>query len=127
MLLVHTTIGISPIEGIGVFAAERIKKGTPVWEFTKGFDLEIPAESIRKLPSPIRETIRKYAYRIPGTDTYILPADDARFMNHSDHPSVRVSQDDSPDVAARDIELHEELTADYSTFDEDFTGFPSSK
>lgn len=122
LLLVSTTIGVSPIEGIGVFAAERIKKGTPVWEFTKGFDLEIPGVSIQKLNSPMKEVMLKYAYRMPKTNTYVLPADDARFMNHSDHPAVLIAQDDGPDIAARDIEPHEELTVDYSAFDEDFTG-----
>jgi len=126
-LLVRTTIGPSSIEGTGVFAAERIKKGAPVWSFAKGFDLEIPGASIRALVSPMKETMLIYAYRVPGTDTYVLPADDARFMNHSDHPAVQVAEDDGPDVAARDIEPHEELTVDYSTFDEDFTGsFPAS-
>lgn len=127
MLLVRTTIGESPIQGIGVFAAERIKKGTPIWEFTKDFDLEIPGESIQKLGSLMKETMLKYAYRMPKTNTYILPADDARFMNHSDHPVVLISQDDGPDTAARDIAPREELTADYSTFDADFTGFHQSK
>ena len=117
-----TTIGVSPIQGIGVFAAERIKKGTPVWEFTQGFDLEIPGESIHKLPPSMKATMLKYAYRIPKTDTYILPADDARFMNHSGHPTVLIAQDDGPDIAARDIEPREELTVDYSSFDQDFTG-----
>jgi SET domain-containing protein len=70
----------------------------------------------------MKETVLKYAYRVPGTDTYVLPADDARFMNHSDHPVVQVSNGDGPDVAARDIVSHEELTVDYSTFDEDFPG-----
>ncbi|MDD4287909.1 MAG: SET domain-containing protein [Candidatus Peribacteraceae bacterium] len=121
MLLVPTTIGVSPIQGIGVFAAERIKKGTPVWEFTQGFDLEIPGASIHGLPPSMKATMLKYAYRVPKTDTYVLPADDARFMNHSDHPAVLIAQDDSPDIAARDIEPREELTVDYSSFDEDFT------
>lgn len=125
MLLVRTTVGNSPIQGIGVFAAEKITKGTPVWKFLKGFDLELPGTAVRALVSPMRETILKYAYRIPGTDTYVLPADDARFMNHSDHPAVGVVDDDGPDVAARDIAPGEELTIDYTTFDEDFTGFPS--
>lgn len=127
MLLVRTTIGPSSIEGIGVFAAERIRKGVPVWSFTKGFDQEIPGTAIRALVSPMKETVLKYAYRVPGTDTYVLPADDARFMNHSDHPAVQVAGDDGPDVAARDIALGEELTIDYAAFDEDFVGFPSAR
>ncbi|HAS34453.1 hypothetical protein A3J91_03515 [Candidatus Peribacteria bacterium RIFOXYC2_FULL_58_10] len=125
MFLVHTTIGPSPLHGVGVFAAEHIKKGAPIWEFTKGFDLQIPTQAIQNLAPPMKETIMKYAYRVPGTDTYVLPADDARFMNHSNRPAVRISSDDGPDIAAHDIEPHEELTIDYSTFDEDFTGsFP---
>ena len=126
MLLVRTTIGPSSLHGIGLFAAQSIKKGTPIWEFTKGFDAGISGKSIRELISPMKEIMMKYAYKVPGTDTFVLPADDARFMNHSNHPAVHVSQDDSPDVAARDIASHEELTVDYSTFDEDFTGSFSS-
>ncbi len=126
MLLVRTTLGLSPIQGIGLFAAEHIAKGTPVWEFKKGFDQAIPKDSIQQLASPMKEIMLKYAYRIPGTDTYVLPADDARFMNHSEHPAVQLSSDNSPDIAAHDIVPGEELTIDYSAFDADFTGFPAS-
>ena len=44
MLLVKTKIGPSKIAGIGLFADEFIAKGTPVWKFEPGFDLEIPRE-----------------------------------------------------------------------------------
>jgi hypothetical protein len=49
----------------------------------------------------------------------VLCGDDARFFNHEDEPTCR----DFPDldggttVAARDIELGEELTCDYASFD----------
>lgn len=40
MLLVRVRVDRSPIHGLGVFAAEPIARGTDVWRFTPGFDLE---------------------------------------------------------------------------------------
>ena len=33
MLLVKTYLDRSPIHGLGVYAAERIRKGTKIWRF----------------------------------------------------------------------------------------------
>ena len=41
MMLVKAQLKESPIEGIGVFAAEPIAKGTEVWRFEPQFDKEI--------------------------------------------------------------------------------------
>jgi SET domain-containing protein len=49
MLLVKTTIGPSQIEGIGIFAAEPISKGVPVWEFNPHIDVLLSKEDIKKL------------------------------------------------------------------------------
>ena len=38
MLLVKTYLDRSPIHGLGVFAAEFIRKGTRVWRFVESFD-----------------------------------------------------------------------------------------
>ena len=37
MLLVKTRLGKSRIHGLGVFAAQPIRKGQPVWRFVEGF------------------------------------------------------------------------------------------
>ncbi len=58
-----------------------------------------------------------------GTATwrFVLCADDARLMNHSDDPTVVGDYEAEPvcgvDIAARDIEPGQELTCDYATFD----------
>ncbi|TSC60821.1 MAG: Nuclear protein SET [Candidatus Peregrinibacteria bacterium Greene0416_62] len=119
MLLCKTTLGKSPIHGIGVFAAHDIPKGMVIWEFTRGIDQEIPAASIEKLPALAQACIRKYAYRKPDSDIYVLCGDDTRFFNHSEEPTVISSSEDGPDIAVRDIRTGEELTIDYRTFDAD--------
>lgn len=52
MLLVKTKIGPSKIHGIELFAAEFIKRGTPTWQFTPGFDLELNKEEHNETPRP---------------------------------------------------------------------------
>lgn len=55
------------------------------------------------------------------TGLYVLCADDARYMNHSDDPAARGDYGADPvfgvDIAVRDIEPGEELTCDYTAFD----------
>jgi len=119
MLLIRTTLAPSPIHGTGVFAAQDIAAGTKIWEFTEGVDEEIPGQTIRKLPTIAREFLLKHAYRKLGSDLYVHCADDTRYFNHSEHPTVVSMDVDGPDVAARDIAAGEELTIDYRTFDAD--------
>lgn len=62
-----------------------------------------------------------YAYLDIQTGLYVLCADDARYMNHSDAPNIAGDYDQDPvfgvDVAARDIDPGDEPTCDYRTFD----------
>ncbi len=124
MLLVKTRLGPSSIHGIGLFADEFIPKGTMVWDFKPGFDMEMGKKEIDELSPPAREQALKYAYLSKMKGIYILCSDDARFFNHSDDPNT--TSVDSPDgkknhdIANRDIPRGEELTADYGAFDADF-------
>lgn len=124
MLLVKTHIGPSAIEGLGLFTDEFIPKGAPVWKFTPGFDLEVPADRLATLSMAAREQFLKYAYLSVGLGLYVLCFDDARFFNHSDMANCINAGDpeyqDGMTVAARDIEKGEELTCDYRSFDADF-------
>jgi SET domain-containing protein len=123
MLLVKTRIGPSDIHGIGLFADEFISKGTVVWNFKSGFDLEMNKEEVDMLSPAAREQTLKYAYLSKTKGTYILCSDDARFFNHSDDPNT--TSIDSPDgsdnrdIANRDIQKGDEITADYAAFDAD--------
>lgn len=40
-------------------------------------------------------------------------------INHTEKPTVIRISEDGPDIAARDIQVGEELTIDYRTFDAD--------
>jgi uncharacterized protein len=119
MLLVKTYLAPSRIHGIGLFAAERIARGTILWRLHPALDIELTEAQVEALAGPAQEQVRKYTYCDHVRGTYVLCGDDARFFNHSDEPNCH----DHPDaeggktVAARDIEAGEELTSDYASFD----------
>lgn len=126
MLLVKTMLQPSPIHGIGLFAAERIAAGTPVWRFVKDFDRVLPP--VMRLRFPQYVFLLHYAQRCPLTQQYVLCVDDARFMNHSDDPNVLVRAPlwdaKLTHDAIRDIAEGEEITCDYRIGDADpFEGF----
>ncbi len=117
MMLVKIKVAKSPIEGLGVFAAQFIPKGTKTWEFTPGFDREFSSDHVKKFPIHIQEFLNTYAYISPKTGKYILPADDERFTNHSANPnttSVAVPNAEDYDIASHDIQRGEEITTDYN-------------
>lgn len=121
MLLVKTKIGPSNIAGIGLFAAESIKKDTPVWKFQEGFDLKLSESQFKELSEPAQEQVLNYCYFDPILHLYIICSDDARFFNHSDNPNVNSGTNhDHVDCASRDIEIGEELTQNYKIFDGNF-------
>lgn len=129
MLKVRTTIGPSKIHGIGLFAAEDIPRGTVVWEFTPGFDRRFSEAAMERLPELARDYLRTYAYKSRATRLYILPEDHGKYFNHSDSPNTRSRQPSgSREVvtcAIRDIWAGEELTDDYSSFEDDLPPTPT--
>jgi len=120
MLLVATRLAPSPVHGIGLFADAFIAKGTLVWRFSSGFDLELPLDFPASLAASARQQFLKYSYVSPVTGRYILCSDDARFFNHSDDPNVIstpvAGEQEGVDIAARDINAGEELLYDYRVF-----------
>jgi SET domain-containing protein len=119
MLLVKTYLAPSSIHGIGLFAAERIRKGTVLWRMNPLIDIEFTEAELETLAQPAREQVDKYTYTDLVRKKLVLCGDDARFFNHDDAPNCL----DYPDaeggktVAARDIEAGEELTCDYASLD----------
>jgi uncharacterized protein len=116
VLLVSVVVQPSPIHGLGTFAVAPIAKGTPVWRFTPGFDLDIDPAALERQPGHFRKVLLHYGYLDTRLQRYILCCDDARFINHSAEPNL--ASDYSADrygvdVAARDIARGEELTIDY--------------
>jgi uncharacterized protein len=125
MLLIKTKIEASKISGTGLFANQFIPKGTKIWKFQPGFDLETEKNELDKLPEIAKKSFLKYAYFNSDTNKYILCFDDARFFNHSDNPNCieeKYSEEEGEGitVAARDIQKGEELTSNYREYDADF-------
>lgn len=121
MLLVRTKPGQSSIEGIGLFADEFIPKGTIIWQFAPGLDLELTKAQVESLPSLAREFWYRYGYFNVVKQKFVLVFDHDRFINHSDQPNVGVGEDtvhgEGPEYALRDIKPGEELTCNYTDFD----------
>lgn len=121
MLLVPTRLALSPIHGFGVFAAAPIVKGTPVWRFAPGLDMEFAPEIVPTLPEHVRMFFSHYGYLDRNVKRIVMCFDDARFVNHSDTPNVATDYARDPyglDVALRDIAAGEEITMNYEGFEE---------
>ena len=116
MLLVKASAKPSTIQGIGLFADERIPKGTIIWKFDPRFDLVFDPGEVEKFPELQRQLFDTYSYVDKNTGKYIYSIDDSRFENHSSvHDNVDSTSD--VDIAKRDIEIGEELLSNYRTFD----------
>lgn len=124
MLAVKTILAPSAIEGLGLFAGQHIPKGTIVWRFVPRVDALLDEAEIGKLPEVTQDICRRYAYYDQTNNKYVLCGDDARFENHSEDPNTAgVYPEGEPfgiDVATRDIEVGEEITCDYRSFDGEF-------
>ena len=116
MLLIPVRVDRSSIHGLGIFAVHPISRGTSIWKFTPGFDLDLDPKLLDEQPEHFRKVLLHYGYIDPRLNRYILCCDDYRFANHSDTPNIRadlIADRYGIDVAARDIESGEELTNDY--------------
>lgn len=110
----------SALHGLGVFTLEPIARGTIVWRFTPGFDLDLDPQRIESQPELCRRVLLHYGYVDPRLGRFVLCCDDARFLNHSDTPNLVSLPDAEPhgiDVATRDIDAGEELTLDYAALE----------
>lgn len=116
MLLLAVHLAPSPLHGLGVFATAPIARGSAVWRFTPGFDLDLEPRLLDAQPAHFRERLLHYGYVDARLKRYILCCDDARFINHSATPNLRSDYEldrYGVDRAARDIAAGEELTIDY--------------
>lgn len=120
MLLIDTYVGPSPIEGVGVFAAEPIKAGQIIYRFEPEFDRLISPPEFDQLPEPIRRFVDRYTYPHPAQPgVLVLDADNGRHMNHSESPNTDF-RDAIIGRAIRDIAPGEEITCNYAEFEPGF-------
>lgn len=126
MLLIETCLASSPIAGIGLFAAQPVSKGEKLWQFVPGFDALMTPEFVKTLPDLTQRYIRDNASLIPKLGQYLLCSDNDRFCNHSNDPNrkfVFIDPENIYEIATRDILPGDELTNDYSQFDDNFEDY----
>ncbi len=122
MLMVKTKLKVSPINEIGLFADEFIPKGTIVWQYDMIIDRLYHKDELKFVSKPARKMLDHYGYTNEYNDI-ILCGDDARFFNHSFIPNCFEQYSPggtSPTLAMRDIQRGEEMTIDYTTFDNSY-------
>ena len=112
MLLVATYVGRSPIHGLGLFAAERIQRGTKMWAFQPGLDAFVSDALYATLPAFQKSYLEHYGFRSPiWPGGVVIGFDNSRYINHSAEPNTDNETEFA--FAARDIEKDEEITCDY--------------
>jgi SET domain-containing protein len=122
MYIIQTRLGRSTIPGagIGLFAAEPLKKGQIVWNFTS-WHREFDPEDMDELPEVAQDLVLFYGYFSQADQCYALDVDNGRFTNHSEQPTLISAQSDDGKLgclqAARDIAVGEELTINYRLID----------
>ncbi len=122
MLLVRASARSSSIQGMGLFADERIPKDTVIWKFHSKFDVVFDSPEVEKLPPLQQAFLETYAYFSKDMGKYVCSLDDSRFMNHSSVNDNVIDvllpgETESVSMAKRDIEVGEELLINYRTFD----------
>jgi SET domain-containing protein len=121
MFVVKTRVAPSAIHGLGVFACEDISAGAEVWRFQPPFDIVVPESALADLPAAVRMHLDIYGYRsVDLGGQLVLSGDNAKYLNHSDDPSLEESPFRS--VARRPIAEGEEITCDYGAFCTDWDG-----
>ena len=115
------SIKISTIDGVGVFADQRIPKGTVTWKFTPKFDLTFDVEEIERMTEMQKLLVKKFAFFSKKSKKYIYSIDNSRFANHSKNNNIDfIYSEGEPEghsVSNKDIEVGEEMTINYQTLD----------
>jgi SET domain-containing protein len=113
MVVPKTSVRPSGIHGLGLFAEEEIPAGGVVWRFHPAVDIPMDESLWSDLPTHVRNRLLRGSWVSRGGVRWGSLDDDCR-MNHSDEPNIRMEGDTM--VAARDIEVGEEITCRYGDF-----------
>ena len=90
-----------------------------VWQFDSRLDVRIPMQELSSFPVAIQEHFKIYTYVEKSNDQefMVYSADLSKHMNHSDSPNLFDAPDNLQEIALRGIEVGEELTCNYFSFD----------
>ncbi len=117
-LLIRTYLKEVPNKGIGVITSEFTPKGTIVYKDDLNFDRLIKQSEVDAMPDTLKQFIDTYCSFIKEYDAYYVCMDNSRFLNHSFTPNLNWDTKEKQYTAAKDIDCGEELTSNYTEFDE---------
>lgn len=120
MFTVDVHIQKTKDKGFGVFANEYIKKDTIIWEFIEGLDIKIHKDFIKSLNQIQKKFIDIYFWK--ESDYLYSSCDHSIFQNHSSTPNS-ITSGSLYMIAARDILIGEEITVNYSHFDDSYNEY----
>ena len=114
--MIHPSTELRHIDaqlGYGVFATERLPRGTItyVWD---PLEVEIRPDDPRLAEPVLREKIERYSY-IDAVGTRIVSWDHAKYVNHCCQCNT-MSTAYGFEIAIRDIEAGEQITDEYGMF-----------
>jgi len=115
MFYVKTALNQSKLDGIGLFAEEDIPEGKVVYSINPKLDLFISQEEFANIGENEKETISHYGYFDKKENKWHLSFDDIRFCNHSKDSNIILKGHEL--IAKKDIQKGEEITQDYSEFE----------
>jgi hypothetical protein len=117
-LLVKTQLKEIPNKGIGVISVEKIKINTIVYRDDLNFDILLSQEQVDRMPDTLKSFVDTYCSFIKEYNSYYVCMDNSRFLNHSFNANLKWDDVDKKYIANRDIDMGEELTSNYTEFDE---------
>ena len=119
MLVIQAQVKESETHGLGLFAEEAIEKGQLVIKpSTAGLDIELDNAEFEKLSKHEQDFISHYGFHNKHTGKHHLTFDNTRFINHSEKGNISLDRDTGNVYAKRNIGAGEELTQDYSEFED---------
>jgi SET domain-containing protein len=115
---VYARLKPSKIHGVGVFAIQKIEKGTYIFPDDNDRLRWVDESEIENIPKPLNRLYKDFA--IVKGKKYGAPQNFSRlttawYLNHSKTPNVAADKH-FRFYALRDIRSGEELTADYDTY-----------
>ena len=111
MFCVELDVKPSEVHGYGLFAKEKIKKGTVIWKSVKKFEKRVN-ENFYYTLNEVQKNFTDIYFPHYRCKLHIF-CDYSIFLNHSNSPNVKNVNADSVE-AIKDIEKGTELFGNYS-------------
>lgn len=113
----------SKIHGVGVFAIRPIPINTDIFKGSKTKFFGFAKKQLKKVPASVKKII--YDFCVVENEKVWIPRfglnsiDVSFFLNHSNKPNVKFNEKTGSFETLRPIKTREELSVDYSDFEED--------